>query len=45
MAKTMKISEVHYSMLVDISKRRHVKPDDVIEELIQETYLNKSKNK
>ena len=45
MAKTMKISEVHHSTLVDISKRWRVKPDDTIEELIQETYLNKSKKK
>ena len=45
MAKTIKISDVHHSMLVDIGKRRRMKPEDLIEELIQETYSSKSKKK
>ena len=45
MAKTIKISDVHHSMLVDVGKRWQMKPEDLIEELIQETYANKSKKK
>jgi len=45
MAKTIKISDVHHSMLVDIGKRRRMKPGDLIEELIQETYVSKNKKK
>jgi hypothetical protein len=32
-------------MLVDVGKRWRMKPDDLVEELIQETYANKTKRK
>ena len=45
MAKTVKVSDIHYQMLVDVGKRWRMKPDDLVEELIQETYTNKPKRK
>ena len=45
MAKTVKVSDVHYQMLVDVGKRWRMKPNDLVEELIQETYTNKTKRK
>ena len=45
MAKSVKVSDVHYQMLVDVGKRWRLKPDDLVEELIQETYANKTKRK
>ena len=45
MAKTVKVSDVHYQMLVDVGKRWRMKPNDLVEELIQETYANKTKRK
>ena len=45
MAKSVKVSDVHYQMLVDAGKRWRMKPDDLVEELIQETYANKTKRK
>jgi len=45
MAKSVKVSDVHYQMLVDVGKRWRMKPDDLVEELIQETYANKNKRK
>ena len=45
MAKTVKVSDVHYQMLVDVGKRWRMTPDDLVEELIQETYANKTKRK
>ena len=45
MAKSVKVSDVHYQMLVDVGKRWRMKPDDLVEELIQETYANKTKRK
>ena len=45
MAKSVKVSDVHYQMLVDVGKRWRMKPDDLVEELIQETYTNKPKRK
>ena len=45
MAKTIKISNVHYQTLVDMGKRWRMKPDDLVEELIYKTYSSKSKNK
>ena len=45
MAKTIKISDAHHQMLVDVGKRWRMKLDDLIEELIQETYASKSKKK
>ena len=45
MAKSVKVSDVHYQMLVDVGKRWRMKPDDLVKELIQETYSNKTKRK
>ena len=45
MAKTVKVSDVHYQMLVDVGKRWRMKPNDLVEELIQETYTKKTKRK
>ena len=45
MAKSVKVSDVHYQMLVDVGKRWRMKPDDLMEELIQETDTNKTKRK
>ena len=45
MAKSVKVSDVHYQMLVDVGKRWWMKPDDLVKELIQETYANKTKRK
>ena len=45
MAKSVKVSDVHYQMLVDVGKRWRMKPDDLVEELIQQTYANKTKRK
>ena len=39
--KTVKIDDVHYSMLKDIGKKWRMSPEDLIAELIQETYSNK----
>ena len=43
--KTVKIDDVHYQMLVDVGKRWKMKPDSLVEELIQETYASKAKRK
>ena len=45
MAKRVKVSDVHYQMLVDVGKRWRMKPNDLVEELIQETYTKKTKRK
>ena len=45
MAKQVKVSDVHYQMLVDVGKRWRMKPEDLVEELIQETYATKTKRK
>ena len=45
MTKQVKISDVHYQMLMDVGKKWRMKPDALVEELIQETYSNKSKRK
>ena len=45
MAKSVKVSDVHYQMLVDVGKRWRMKPDDLVEELVQETYANKTKSR
>ena len=45
MAKSVKVSDVHYQMLVDVGERWRMKPDDLVEELIQETYVNTTKRK
>ena len=36
---------VDYQMLVDVGKHWRMKPDDIVEELIQKTYANKAKRK
>ena len=45
MAKSVKVSDFHYQMLVDVGKRWRMKLDDLVKELIQETYANKTKRK
>ena len=45
MAKSVKVSDVHCQMLVDVVKRWRMKPDGLVEELIQQTYANKTKRK
>ena len=45
MSKSVKVSDVHYQMLVDVGKRCRMKQDDLVEELIQNTYANKTKRK
>ena len=45
MAKTIKISDVHYQMLIDAGKRWSMQPNDLVGELVQEAYSSKSKKK
>lgn len=45
MAKSVKVIAFCYQMLVDVGKRWRMKPDDLVEELIQQTYANKTKRK
>ena len=45
MAKTIKISEVHYQMLIDAGKHWRMKPEDLVGKLVQEAYSCKSKKK
>ena len=45
MANSLKVSDDYYQMLVDIGRRWRMKPDDLMEKLIQETYANKTKRK
>ena len=40
--KQIKISSVQYEMLVALGKRRRMKPDDPIAELIEENYKSKT---
>ena len=37
----VKLSSVHYEMLVELSKKDRMKPDDYIEVLLQEKYNQK----
>ena len=39
--KTIKIDDVHCQMLVDVGKKWKMKPDALVEELIQEIYKRK----
>lgn len=39
--KMVKLSSVHYEMLVELSKKNRMKPDDYAEALLQETYNKK----
>tara|TARA_B100000683_G_C12266980_1_gene464113 strand:+ start:224 stop:364 length:141 start_codon:yes stop_codon:yes gene_type:complete len=41
--KTVKIDDVHYSMLREIGKRWKMNETDLLKELIQNTYLSKCK--
>ena len=41
--KNVRISDVHYEMLRDQSKKYRMKIEDLAEELIQENYANKKK--
>ena len=41
--KQVKISDVQYSMLLALGKRWRMKPEDLIAELIEENYNNKTK--
>ena len=45
MAKTIKISDVHYQMLIDVGKHWRMKLDRLVGKLVQEAYLSKSKKK
>ena len=45
MAKTIKISDVHYQMLIDVGKCWRMKPDELVGELIKEAYSSKRKKK
>ena len=39
--KTLKLSSVHYEMLVELSKKNRMKLDDYLEVLLQEKYNKK----
>ena len=39
--KMVKLSSVHYEMLVELSKKNRMKPDDYVEMLLQEKYNKK----
>ena len=39
--KMVKLSSVHYEMLVELSKKNRMKPDEYIEVLLQEKYNKK----
>ena len=43
--KQIKIDDVFYSMLKDIGKKWRMSLEELIAELIQETYSNKTKRK
>jgi len=43
--KTIKIDDVHYQMLVDVGKRWRMRPEALVEEMIQESYSSKAKRK
>ena len=45
MSKSVKVSDDHCQMLFYVGKRWRMTPDDLVEELIQETYANKTKKK
>jgi len=41
MDKTIKISKVHFEMLVASAKRNRLKPEQLLEELIQSSFNSK----
>ena len=43
MKKTVHLESVEYAMLLDLAKKSHLKPDQVIKNLIQETYEKKKR--
>ena len=43
--KTVKISDVHASMLKEVGKRWKMTETDLLEELIQETYSSRTKRR
>ena len=45
MTKQVKISDVHFSMLKDISKKWRISPEDLVAAMIQETYSSKKKRR
>ena len=45
MSKSVKVSDIHHQMLFDVGKRLRMKPDDLVEELIQKTYSDETKRK
>ena len=45
MSKSVKVIDVHYKMLVEVGKRWRIRPDDLVEELMQKTFANKTKRK
>ena len=38
---TVKLSAVHYQMLLELAKKKHIKPVNYLEELIQEIFNSK----
>ena len=38
---TIKLSVVHYQMLLELAKKKHIKPVAYLEELIQEIFNSK----
>ena len=44
MTKQVKISDVHYQMLMALGKRWRIKPGDLIAELIEKNYKIKQRN-
>ena len=43
--KQVKMSDVHYQMLVDIGKKWKIKPDYLAEDLIHEAFVSKYRKK
>ena len=43
--KTVKIDDVHYSMLKDIGKKWRLSPEELEAELIQKTFSSKTKRR
>ena len=41
--KSVKISDVHYTMLLDLGKKWRMNIQDLLEEVIQENYNNKKR--
>ena len=39
--KQIKLSDVHYEMMLEVAKKRRVKPENLLEEFIQVEYNKK----